>query len=1035
MELPPLEDIYDFNEAQLKEWQNSISEAFPSNSEEKWALKANRVLELIQTELDERVSINQISFFCMKELTSDLYQEVVSEETTASEAPEEPEYAEKLWNARKLQKSKNYREFLKSTLKQTSVGKGLVIGSSSVSQAKKEFLKTDSGKPPRISKKTSTELKAKSVDKPLKRNTTPQRNPQQIPRVSSTAKQKRVIEPKKAKELPKVDLTQNLQKPTKATHPEKTQELRAKKTQGAQESKKHIASEKKVEDINNKVQNSKEETVQKHQEPIRNYTEESQVVQESLEESKECCVENAILEKPCIPEELFEESYASQELPISQKHQIPQRQVIQEIQVLEEPTQYQVIEKPKIPQSQVIQEPEIPQSQVIQEPEIPKTRVIEEPKIPQSQVIQEPEIPQTRVIEEPEIPQSQVIQEPEIPKTRVIEEPKIPQELQKPTQQVTSEETTIEQLNSSEQKSVAELQIPKKHHKSSENKKNLTLPKQETIQEKPTLITQTHTEPKKQDFTELESIPEEPSKQLQNKKPTKKPLKKPSKSTKDSQDYSDIYTNFNEIFSGFRVSKDFSLNYVIKETISILKEFQSLLSSPEFEFQRKFRLSLAPLELNPRDLLNGNQPDLTKPIGSSDQEKYYRVVRARSEVYDIVTRSFNKKKGWSELPHGLNLKASWNMMWTWSKPRLDMSKLLAWQKVNHFPETRNFSRKDLLKKNIEKIQKTSAKCWQAWNILPPTFALPKEYLNFVDAFSSQEQSDPQRNIWIMKPIGKSRGRGIQVVKDLNQVTYGEPIIIQKYITDPILLDGYKFDLRLYVLITSFSPLEVFLYHEGFARMSTVRFTLNPEKLKNKFIHLTNSSIQKHSHSSGDQVESFFGGTKISLKTLKEKLGRSFDWEGVWVQVKEVVLKSLIAVQNEIPSYSCCFDLVGYDMIIDTAGKVWLIEINSSPSLARDNLLDDMIKQQLIDDTLEIVEPIYYNKQELLKVLERRISELNKGQNFNSVAQMNEDLSKILEGRKPRKLGELPQSIGNYELIAPSQMLDRLYKQANPRSVK
>ena len=980
MELPPLEDIYDFNEAQLKEWQNSISEAFPSNSEEKWALKANRVLELIQTELDERVSINQISFFCMKELTSDLYQEVVSEETTASEAPEEPEYAEKLWNARKLQKSKNYREFLKSTLKQTSVGKGLVIGSSSVSQAKKEFLKTDSGKPPRISKKTSTELKAKSVDKPLKRNTTPQRNPQQIPRVSSTAKQKRVIEPKKAKELPKVDLTQNLQKPTKATHPEKTQELRAKKTQGAQESKKHIASEKKVEDINNKVQNSKEETVQKHQEPIRNYTEESQVVQESLEESKECCVENAILEKPCIPEELFEESYASQELPISQKHQIPQRQVIQEIQVLEEPTQYQVIEKPKIPQSQVIQEPEIP-------------------------------------------------------KTRVIEEPKIPQELQKPTQQVTSEETTIEQLNSSEQKSVAELQIPKKHHKSSENKKNLTLPKQETIQEKPTLITQTHTEPKKQDFTELESIPEEPSKQLQNKKPTKKPLKKPSKSTKDSQDYSDIYTNFNEIFSGFRVSKDFSLNYVIKETISILKEFQSLLSSPEFEFQRKFRLSLAPLELNPRDLLNGNQPDLTKPIGSSDQEKYYRVVRARSEVYDIVTRSFNKKKGWSELPHGLNLKASWNMMWTWSKPRLDMSKLLAWQKVNHFPETRNFSRKDLLKKNIEKIQKTSAKCWQAWNILPPTFALPKEYLNFVDAFSSQEQSDPQRNIWIMKPIGKSRGRGIQVVKDLNQVTYGEPIIIQKYITDPILLDGYKFDLRLYVLITSFSPLEVFLYHEGFARMSTVRFTLNPEKLKNKFIHLTNSSIQKHSHSSGDQVESFFGGTKISLKTLKEKLGRSFDWEGVWVQVKEVVLKSLIAVQNEIPSYSCCFDLVGYDMIIDTAGKVWLIEINSSPSLARDNLLDDMIKQQLIDDTLEIVEPIYYNKQELLKVLERRISELNKGQNFNSVAQMNEDLSKILEGRKPRKLGELPQSIGNYELIAPSQMLDRLYKQANPRSVK
>lgn len=60
-----------------------------------------------------------------------------------------------------------------------------------------------------------------------------------------------------------------------------------------------------------------------------------------------------------------------------------------------------------------------------------------------------------------------------------------------------------------------------------------------------------------------------------------------------------------------------------------------------------------------------------------------------------------------------------------------------------------------------------------------------------------------------------------------------------------MLNGFKFDLWIYVTVTSFNPLEAFIYQEGFARLATSPFSLNPADITNKFIHLTNYSIQKN----------------------------------------------------------------------------------------------------------------------------------------------------------------------------------------------
>lgn len=101
------------------------------------------------------------------------------------------------------------------------------------------------------------------------------------------------------------------------------------------------------------------------------------------------------------------------------------------------------------------------------------------------------------------------------------------------------------------------------------------------------------------------------------------------------------------------------------------------------------------------------------------------------------------------------------------------------------------------------------------------------------------------------------------------------------------MNGFKFDLRIYVTVTSFNPLEAFIYREGFARLSTTPFSLDPESMANKFIHLTNYSIQKKALNRSE-IDDSYGGTKISLTSLKKYYkDKGLDYEDMWEQTKTI----------------------------------------------------------------------------------------------------------------------------------------------------
>lgn len=71
-------------------------------------------------------------------------------------------------------------------------------------------------------------------------------------------------------------------------------------------------------------------------------------------------------------------------------------------------------------------------------------------------------------------------------------------------------------------------------------------------------------------------------------------------------------------------------------------------------------------------------------------------------------------------------------------------------------------------------------------------------------------------------------------------------VAQQYIANPLLLDGYKFDLRIYALVSSVDPLKIYLFDEGLARLATRQYEApSSVNLKTANMHLTNFSVNKH----------------------------------------------------------------------------------------------------------------------------------------------------------------------------------------------
>ncbi|KAK3261880.1 putative tubulin polyglutamylase ttll1, partial [Cymbomonas tetramitiformis] len=333
-------------------------------------------------------------------------------------------------------------------------------------------------------------------------------------------------------------------------------------------------------------------------------------------------------------------------------------------------------------------------------------------------------------------------------------------------------------------------------------------------------------------------------------------------------------------------------------------------------------------------------------------------IRWRSDFDKFVVVSNFERRGWIRWVAGEG--EDWNVYWASVhtvkqifNPESGI-RLGDHQIINHFPNHYELTRKDLMVKNLKRYRKEAEKEGgdvESLDFVPLTFTLPADYSLFAEEFRRYPHTT-----WIMKPTAKAQGKGIFLINKLTQVKKwatgqqagsvkgtAEAYVVSRYIDNPLLIGGRKFDLRLYVVVLSYRPLRVYLSSLGFARFCNVKYSHELGDLDNQFVHLTNVAIQKHGDSYNDKH-----GNKWPLTCLKLYIESTYGAEQsdqLFGTINSIIVNSLKACQNVMVNDRHCFELYGYDVIIDTQMKPWLIEVNASPSLSSTTDADRLLKSK------------------------------------------------------------------------------------------
>ncbi|GMH69679.1 hypothetical protein TrST_g3785 [Triparma strigata] len=403
-------------------------------------------------------------------------------------------------------------------------------------------------------------------------------------------------------------------------------------------------------------------------------------------------------------------------------------------------------------------------------------------------------------------------------------------------------------------------------------------------------------------------------------------------------------------------------------------------------WETKFKTNTAHLDSCPdkKSVFDACDDDEDNNEGEALDEnaKYFYVNK--SNGWKLVSDAL-EKRGFTRLPFEYNFRTQFDLKWVEGRSAINYAQHQDGQLVNHI------SNNDVITNKIGLL--TTLQDAYGADFPPAFFPMTYRLDRPADVLQMLEniEGDEENKFWIHKPSGKNCGKGIEVitseaVKELvtkpkdeenneNAVPSGavgeddviesrysnlnlENGLVQKYLTKPLLLNGKKFDIRVYGLVSRCTPTQfTSFYHHGYVRLSLEDFTMDEARLGDKFVHLTNASVQKkHQDYKERGVESIWsfdqlGEYLVANGKAESKEAAIEDLNDKFQFVINSVLKS---AKNKFNRKRGFFDLLGFDFMLSEDLSPVLLEVNTNPALHLDcKVMEDVIPNA-VEETMDLV---------------------------------------------------------------------------------